>query len=366
MGHADFRERMATSRDIHEIKELYRQVQAQGAGKGAGVVHDGWFRPLGEAGFRYDYDLNIANGGWEFQELGAGLSVIMTDMVAQMPTPRRHQMTDHLVMSVVVSGEIPFADPRAAAHSDLMTRGTCTIYGLREGSAVETLYEPGRHLRWVSILIECDRFFEAMGIRPGEVPPELGDFLNGTRDLPARQVPLTQPAVLLSAHAMFECAFEGALRSAYMRAKAVEMVCHLLGALADPGQEHAGAPLSRGDIYKLERALQLVRSSPQQPIAVEDLAHQVGLSRRRLQHGFRLLHGDTVCNVRDKVRMELALDLVLDSDMSMIEIAMETGYEHPASFTRAFKATFGASPIATRKAARTDRVVRRRRTGGRA
>jgi transcriptional regulator GlxA family with amidase domain len=39
--------------------------------------------------------------------------------------------------------------------------------------------------------------------------------------------------------------------------------------------------------------------------------------------------------------MELALDLIRDSTMTMIEIALETGYHHPASFTKASKSAFG-------------------------
>lgn len=354
-----FRARMPVERSIQDIKQMYWSLRD--ATPMPPVVNDGWFKPLGDAGFRYDYDINIARGGWEFHELGAGLSVILTDMVALMPTPRRHHMTDHLVMSIVIDGVIPFADPRGPGSDDPMSRGFCTVYGLYEGSAVETLYEPGKHLRWLTIAIECEKFREATGIDPRELPHDLQDFLAGAAELPARRVPVTHPTVLLAAHHLLECPYDGSFRGAYMRSKVTELICHVLAAMTDPAQVHAGERLSSVDIRKLEQAMHRVRADLQAPIRVDELACEVGLSRRRLQQGFRQLYGDTVCNVRDRLRMELALDLVVDSTMSMIEIAMETGYEHPASFTRAFKATFAASPVATRNAAQAGRVARRRR-----
>lgn len=364
MAHADIRARIPVTRSIEDMKRMSRSVHDTGLR--TPVADDGWFKPLGETGFRYDYDINIARGGWDFHELGPGLSLIVTDMVAAMPTPRCHRMTDHLVMSIIVDGVIPFADPRGAAPADPMSRGFCTVYGLREGSVVETFYEPGKHLRWLSIIIDCERFRDETGIDPSELPADMQAFLDGDAELRARHVPVTHPAVSLAAVHLLECPYEGTFRTAYMRSKVMELICHVLAAMADTAHVHLGERLSPADLRKLERAMQILRANLQSPVRVDDLAAEVGLSRRRLQHGFRQLYGDTVCNVRDRLRMDLALDLVVDSNMSMIEIALETGYEHPASFTRAFRATFASSPIATRNAARAGRFARRRQDVARA
>ena len=61
----------------------------------------------------------------------------------------------------------------------------------------------------------------------------------------------------------------------------------------------------------------------------------------------------------DKARMKHALHLVRSSDMSMIEIALETGYEHHASFTRAFRAAFGMTPVHTRRMAQQAKMLAR-------
>ncbi|MBY8826204.1 helix-turn-helix transcriptional regulator [Sphingomonas colocasiae] len=362
MTNPNFPPRTPATRSIQDMKRMFRS--AHDTGVRTPGADDGWFKPLGEAGFRYDYDINVARGGWEFHELGNGLSLIVTDMVAVMPTPRSHRMTDHLVMSIVVDGVIPFADPGGTTPADPMTRGFCTVYGLREGGAVETFYEPGKHLRWISIVIDCEHFRDATGIDPRALPQDMRAFLDGD-ELRARHVPVTHPAVSLAAVHLLECPYDGMFRTAYMRAKASELICHVLAAMTDAAHVHLGERLSAADLRRLEKAMQILRANPQAPVRVDDLAGMVGMSRRRLQHGFRQLYGETVCNVRDRLRMDLALDLVIDSDMPMIEIALETGYEHPASFTRAFKSTFAASPIAARNAARAGRFARRRQEAAR-
>ena len=53
--------------------------------------------------------------------------------------------------------------------------------------------------------------------------------------------------------------------------------------------------------------------------------------------------------MRDKIRMEHALNLVRGSALSITQIALETGYEHHSSFTRAFKTAFGMCPAQMRR-----------------
>jgi transcriptional regulator GlxA family with amidase domain len=57
--------------------------------------------------------------------------------------------------------------------------------------------------------------------------------------------------------------------------------------------------------------------------------------------------------------MESALHLVRTTMLSMIEIGLEAGYEHPASFTRAFKAAFGVSPARMRRVSQQSALTAR-------
>jgi AraC-like DNA-binding protein len=314
---------------------------------------DGWCRPVFDGiGFRHDYDLNVAKGGWEFYKLGQGLCLAITDMVPALPIPRRHSSADFLVLTAMVDGRIQIARDGSFGASGDMENGFCTIYGLSAGDELATLYEPGRHLRWVSVFIDRLAFSAATGIDAGELPSDMGQFLVDGGRLPHRNVPLS-PAASLAVHQLMERPFENGFRRAFLTAKALELACHTLFSLAQSDQGET-ANFSTADYRKLHAAMRMIRSNLQQPPNVQQLADAVGLSRHRLQLGFRVVYGDTAGRIRDKVRMDLALDLVRDSPMSMIEIALETGYEHAASFTRAFKAAFGVSPQTMRRSAQEE------------
>jgi transcriptional regulator GlxA family with amidase domain len=98
-------------------------------------------------------------------------------------------------------------------------------------------------------------------------------------------------------------------------------------------------------------AMQRLRGDFGTQLSIGGIAEGAGLTRQKLQLGFRVLYGDTVARVRDRLRMEHALHLVRETSTPMIEIALDAGYEHAASFTRAFKAAYGIAPIRMRRMA---------------
>ncbi|MCU1724343.1 MULTISPECIES: AraC family transcriptional regulator [unclassified Pseudomonas] len=73
------------------------------------------------------------------------------------------------------------------------------------------------------------------------------------------------------------------------------------------------------------------------------LAGQVGLSpssfRRQLER-----EGCSFQQIKDEVRQAMAFECLRDSDLSVAEIAEQTGFQEPSAFHRAFKKWTGESP----------------------
>lgn len=350
-----------TSR-ITAMADLLATLKAQQSPSGV-RTGDGWRHPLPDgSGFRHDYDADVARGGWDFYLVGEGLSVALVEFVACRKIAKLHSLGDHLVISAVIEGSSPII--AQGGGSGELSNGYCTIYGMQTGEEFETVYESGRALKWVSIFIDRHTFFSATRLQGQDLPPALRSFIEGGTRLAHRNIPLSN-AASLTVQQMLERPFKGGLQRAYLHGKALELICHVLFTMAhDSLEELSDVAFSAADYAKLEKAMAYIRRSLDEPFSIAELATAVGMTRQRLQLGFRVVYGDTVGRIRDKVRMERALNLVRSSNLSMIDIGLEAGYEHPASFTRAFKAAFGVSPARMRRLSEQSALTTKVATGG--
>ncbi|WP_046977429.1 helix-turn-helix domain-containing protein [Xanthomonas hyacinthi] len=319
-------------------------------------VTDGWLQPICDGlGFHHEYDSDIATGGWEFYRLHNGICVALVRMTTKRRIVRRHNAGDYLALSAVLDGNVLLTDELSVEGE--LTDGYCTVYGNGPDRHFETVYERGDQLRWVTIYIERGSFFALTGLTDADMPSSFAAYIRGESVYACRNVPLSELASL-TAHQLISPPFTGSFLQAFISAKALELACYILFGLSQPESELFGGRFEAEDHRRMKQAMAMIRDNIDSQISVHEIAEAVGMSRHRLQLGFRMIYGDTVGRIRDKLRMELALDLIRDSNMSMIEIALETGYEHAASFTRAFKTAFGISPIQMRKVANDELRVR--------
>lgn len=314
---------------------------------GAGVqMEDGWCRALDDAeGFHFEYDGTNARGGWDFYRLDDGLSLAVIDVAVEAPIERRHSLTDTFIISAVLDGNLDISDLNGIEGG--LADGFATVFGLLPEQAFDTVYEPGQHLSWVTIFVDRHRFLELTGFELSELSVDVRNFLSGFARLAYHSVPLSNAAAL-AIHQILCCELKGPFRRSLYRLKALELTCRVLNALADPAP--SAGRLTQEEIERVDRALAIIQRQLDRPLTINELAASVGLNRKRLQFGFRVRHGDTVGHIYERIRMDRALELIRGSPMSITDIAFETGYEHPASFTRAFKAAFGLSPLACRNA----------------
>ncbi|WP_394392078.1 AraC family transcriptional regulator [Shewanella woodyi] len=95
---------------------------------------------------------------------------------------------------------------------------------------------------------------------------------------------------------------------------------------------------------KISQSLKLIHSEHSQPWTVESLASKVAMSRSRFANRFSELLGTGPMAYLAEWRLQKALALLDNSQMSVQQIADHSGYHSPSAFTRAFSGKFGASP----------------------
>lgn len=122
---------------------------------------------------------------------------------------------------------------------------------------------------------------------------------------------------------------------------------------------------------RVSQALQRVHASPAEDWTVQSLAKAAALSPSRFAARFRTLTGQSVMSYVARWRMNIACQLLRDTQLGLVEVADRVGYNSLPAFSRAFKAQVGEPPAAWRarlpkpgrKSALTQTTQARRRPG---
>ena len=97
------------------------------------------------------------------------------------------------------------------------------------------------------------------------------------------------------------------------------------------------------------KSLALMHEKPAHPWTLESLAREAGTSRSVLAEKFTHYVGQAPMQYLGKWRLALASNLLRRSALSMMQIALEVGYETDDAFSRAFKREFGMPPATWRR-----------------
>ncbi|WP_428311339.1 AraC family transcriptional regulator [Hydrocarboniphaga sp.] len=96
-------------------------------------------------------------------------------------------------------------------------------------------------------------------------------------------------------------------------------------------------------------ALALLHREPGRGWTVDELAHEVALSRSALAERFNALVGEPPMQYLTRWRLALAAQQLRAGRAAISRIAEHSGYESETAFSRAFKREFGVPPAAWRK-----------------
>ena len=97
-------------------------------------------------------------------------------------------------------------------------------------------------------------------------------------------------------------------------------------------------------INTVERIKDSLRQASGQMPSLENVAASYHQSTRSLQRALKV-EGYSFRQLIEDIRKERSQHLLLQTKMTIVEIALELGYSDPPNFTRAFKHWFGCSPL---------------------
>jgi len=95
---------------------------------------------------------------------------------------------------------------------------------------------------------------------------------------------------------------------------------------------------------RLQRIRHYIERHLHLPLVIEDLATALGLSPGRTAHLVKELTGETWLALLTRARIRAAVELLLNTDLTVGEIAGKCGFNEQSTFQRAFRKSMGASP----------------------
>ncbi|MEX1107992.1 MAG: GlxA family transcriptional regulator [Dongiaceae bacterium] len=99
---------------------------------------------------------------------------------------------------------------------------------------------------------------------------------------------------------------------------------------------------------KLVGVIQRMEKSLEEPVSRAKLAREVGLSTRQLERLFRKYLGCTPTRHYLELRLEHARRLLLQTDMSVLDVALACGFVSASHFSKCFRELFRVTPRAVR------------------
>lgn len=99
----------------------------------------------------------------------------------------------------------------------------------------------------------------------------------------------------------------------------------------------------RGAIW-LSRACDILHARFHEPLGLSSLASRVGVHPVHLAREFRRHYGCTVGQYVRRLRVDSASRMLVESESSLVAIALEVGFANQAHFCRIFKLLTGISP----------------------
>ena len=101
---------------------------------------------------------------------------------------------------------------------------------------------------------------------------------------------------------------------------------------------------------KLSRVIQAMEQNIEDPISPSILAKDVGMSTRQLERLFRRYLNRSPKRYYMELRLQKARNLLMQTDMSVINVALACGFASPSHFSKCYRAHYDTTPYRERGA----------------
>lgn len=140
------------------------------------------------------------------------------------------------------------------------------------------------------------------------------------------------------------------LHLSYSEAKISELACVAIDwILQNQVESTIPVKLRSRDKEAIKIAHEIIMKNLSDLPTIREICMMIGMNRNKLHYGFKHIYNQSISQFIKETRLNLAYNLLLESDKSLIEIATEVGFTHQSSFSTSFRNQYGFSPNQLRK-----------------
>jgi AraC-like DNA-binding protein len=100
-----------------------------------------------------------------------------------------------------------------------------------------------------------------------------------------------------------------------------------------------------GSTHRIVEAIERLRKEFDQPLRIEEIARELGMSVSGFHHHFKAVTAMTPLQFQKQIRLQEARRLMLGEDLDAAGAGYRVGYGDASHFTREYKRLFGAPPV---------------------
>ncbi len=97
--------------------------------------------------------------------------------------------------------------------------------------------------------------------------------------------------------------------------------------------------------YHVIRAIDYIKKNYDKPRSLDGMSKYLGLNKSYFSHLFKKETGKTYSQFVNQIRVEKSKELIVSTNLSLLDIALSVGYNNQNYYNMAFKKITGLTPL---------------------